>query len=132
MKVVFYEKPGCVNNTRQKALLAQAGHEVEARSLLDWPFTPPGLRAFFADLPLAAWFNASAPRLKSGEVRPEQLDEDGAIAAMLADRLLIRRPLIEAGGQLSAGFDETIQSRLGATTRADVETCPRNATEKCA
>lgn len=54
MKVVFYEKPGCVNNTKQKALLARAGHEVEARSLLDCPFDAATLRAFFGDLPTAA------------------------------------------------------------------------------
>jgi hypothetical protein len=26
--VHFYEKPGCINNTRQKKILAAAGHEV--------------------------------------------------------------------------------------------------------
>ena len=32
--VLFFEKPGCVNNTRQKALLAASGHSVWARNLL--------------------------------------------------------------------------------------------------
>ena len=39
-KVIFYEKPGCANNAKQKALLAAAGHEVEARNLLTEPEMP--------------------------------------------------------------------------------------------
>ncbi|MBI1424317.1 MAG: hypothetical protein GC149_12685 [Gammaproteobacteria bacterium] len=37
-EIVFYEKPGCGNNTRQKALLAAAGHHVIARNLLTEPW----------------------------------------------------------------------------------------------
>ncbi len=68
--VIFYEKPGCINNTKQKALLAAAGHEVLAHSLLAHPWTAESLRPFFGTLPVAKWFNASAPRVKSGEVDP--------------------------------------------------------------
>lgn len=32
--VIFYEKPGCINNTKQKARLLAAGHEVQAHNLL--------------------------------------------------------------------------------------------------
>ena len=32
-KVVFYEKPGCGGNARQKRLLVQSGHELEVRDL---------------------------------------------------------------------------------------------------
>jgi len=125
MEIVFYEKPGCVNNTRQKTLLAQAGHQVEARSLLDYPFSAATLRPFFAARPLAEWFNPSAPRLKNGEVQPHRLDEAAALQAMLADRLLIRRPLIEAQGRQVAGFDADIQRWLAATTADNLEQCPK-------
>lgn len=131
MKVVFYEKPGCVNNTRQKALLAQAGHQVEARSLLDHPFDAATLRPFFAARPLAEWFNPSAPRLKNGEIQPDQLDEAAALQAMLADRLLIRRPLIEAEGRQAAGFDAAIQRWLAASTAGNLEQCPKGDKPGC-
>jgi len=131
MRIVFYEKPGCVNNTRQKTLLAQAGHEVEARSLLDYPFSAATLRPFFAARPLADWFNPSAPRLKNGEIQPAQLDEAAALQAMLADRLLIRRPLIEAEGRQVAGFDVDIQSWLGTTTADNLEQCPKADKARC-
>ncbi|MBS4095666.1 MAG: hypothetical protein KGZ83_02370 [Sulfuricella sp.] len=131
MKVVFYEKPGCVNNTKQKALLCQAGHEVAARSLLEYPFKAAELRRFFGRLPVTEWFNPSAPRLKSGEIRPETLDEESAIAAMLADRLLIRRPLIDTPDWQCVGFDEAIRQRLGVAALDNLEKCPRNGGEKC-
>ena len=131
MLIVFYEKPGCVNNTRQKALLAQAGHEVEARNLLEYPFSAATLRPFFGARPLAEWFNPSAPRLKNGEVQPDRLDETTALQAMLADRLLIRRPLIEAQGRKVVGFDDTVQRWLAATTSDNLEQCPKAGKPGC-
>jgi len=103
--VVFYEKPGCANNARQKLWLAYAGHRVDARSLLDEPWTRERLLTFFGDRSVAQWFNRAAPRVKSGEVVPENIAADFALTLMLAEPLLIRRPLIEANGQRVAGFD---------------------------
>ncbi|PKU21911.1 ArsC/Spx/MgsR family protein [Telmatospirillum siberiense] len=103
--VLFYEKPGCRNNTRQKALLEASGHRVDARSLLTEPWTKERLRGFFGDLPVAAWFNRAAPKVKDGTVVPERFTEAEALAAMLADPLLIRRPLMEVDGEKSVGFD---------------------------
>ena len=41
--LTFYEKPGCLNNTKQKALLASAGYRVAAFNLLEhaWTRTKP-------------------------------------------------------------------------------------------
>lgn len=125
--VVFYEKPGCASNDRQKTLLAAAGHTVLARSVLTEKWNAQRLRAFFGELPVAEWFNASAPRVKSGEVRPETLAEPAALALMLSDPLLIRRPLMDVDGQCRAGFDpEVVHAWIGlasAMPRASVEAC---------
>ncbi|MGK7926689.1 MAG: ArsC/Spx/MgsR family protein [Spirulina sp.] len=130
MNIIFYEKPGCINNTKQKALLAAAGHQVEAKSLLTEPWTSDRLRSFFGDRPVSEWFNPSAPRIKSGEVIPSQLDETTALALMIEDPLLIRRPLLEVGETRSVGFNpETIQAWLGLTPtnqKEDLESCPRS------
>ena len=104
-KVIFYEKPGCGGNARQKALLIASGHEVEARNLLAETWTASSLRPFFGARPVLEWFNAASPRLKSGEIRPEALTEQDALALMLQDPLLIRRPLMQVGARLEAGFD---------------------------
>lgn len=114
--VTFWEKPGCANNTRQKALLVASGHTVEARSLLAEPWEAARLRSFFGDRPVAAWFNRASPRVKAGEVVPEAMDEAAALAAMLADPLLIRRPLIEAEGRREVGFDtDLVAAWIGLT-----------------
>ena len=126
--VVFYEKPGCANNTRQKALLAAAGHTVQAKSLLTEPWCAERLRAFFGDLPVAQWLNPSAPRIKSGELTPAQLDAETALHLMLADPLLIRRPLMEVDGERRVGFDAAaVDAWIGLQSPAlndeDLESC---------
>jgi len=62
-RVIFYEKPGCKNNTRQIVCLTAAGHEVVADSLLSEPWTVEKLRSFFGDRPVIEWFNKAAPRV---------------------------------------------------------------------
>jgi nitrogenase-associated protein len=118
--IFFYEKPGCANNARQKVLLAAAGHTVLAQNLLTEPWTRERLLAFFGNRPVAEWFNRAAPRVKSGEVVPEELDADTALAMMRAEPLLIRRPLIEADGRREVGFDpEIIDAWLELVRKAE-------------
>jgi nitrogenase-associated protein len=133
--VLFYEKPGCINNTRQKRLLQDAGHRVIARSLLLEPWTPDRLRPFFDNLPLASWFNTTAPAIKTGLVVPHLLDSETALALMVLDPLLIRRPLMQVGDQCWVGFDTNIIDQwIGLYTdvtpkaqleQTDLQTCPR-------
>ncbi|MFG1424649.1 ArsC/Spx/MgsR family protein [Roseixanthobacter glucoisosaccharinicivorans] len=103
--IVFFQKPGCGTNARQIAMLERAGYRVEARDLLREPWTPERLLGFFGDTPVTSWFNPAAPRVKSGEILPERLDAASALALMMADPLLIRRPLVERGTERCAGFD---------------------------
>lgn len=127
--VTFFEKPGCINNTRQKALLQAAGHRVMARNLLSEPWTIETLRPFFGDLPVAEWFNRAAPRVKEGEVVPEKVEEAEALRLMLADPLLIRRPLMQVGEERMSGFEsEKVDAWIGLTELPgkEIETCPRS------
>ncbi len=118
-RVVFYEKPGCGGNARQKALLRQSGHDLDVRDLIKTAWTGEDLRAFFGLRPVAEWFNAASPRVKSGEVRPQGLHAEAALALMLADPLLIRRPLIEVERRREAGFDAAlIDAWIGLTPAA--------------
>jgi nitrogenase-associated protein len=128
-RINFYEKPGCGTNRKQKAMLAAAGHDVIALDLLTEPWTGDRLRGFFGDTPQASWFNPASPRIKSGEIDPGQLGPDQLIAKMLADPLLIRRPLIEVDDRRCAGFDrEPVLSLLGDSEKlADAQGCSRPA-----
>ncbi len=129
--IVFYEKPGCANNARQKRLLAEAGHELIVRNLLETRWEADELRAFFGGRPVSEWFNRAAPRVKSGEIAPEALGEADAILLLLEDPLLIRRPLLQVGEWREAGFDaERIRIRVGGLgTLEDIP--PSRDLERC-
>jgi nitrogenase-associated protein len=103
--VIFYEKPGCASNTKQKALLRASGHEVDARDLLHEPWSASSLRPYFGARPVQEWFNAASPRVKSGEVDPDKLTPQEAIVMMILDPGLIRRPLMRVGDHCEFGFD---------------------------
>ena len=126
MIIKFYEKPGSTNNTKQKLLLQSCGHEVIACSLLTEAWTAQTLQPFFTDKPVSVWFNRTAPRIKSGEVNPDDFDENSAIEAMLSDPLLIRRPLMEVNNTSICGFDnEIVQSLIQHQDARHIQSCPK-------
>lgn len=116
----FWQKPGCATNASQMAALRRAGHEVIPHNLLSEAWTPQRLLDFFIDLPIEGWFNPNAPKIKSGEVVPGMFDTGSALKALIADPLLIRRPLIEIGKLRLAGFDS---ARLALPESAPGENC---------
>jgi nitrogenase-associated protein len=127
--IIFYEKPGCGGNAKQRAMLEAAGHTLERRSLLDEPWTRESLLPFLQALPVAQWFNRAAPRVKSGEVSPEALDAEGALQLLLQEHLLIRRPLMQRpDGHKLVGFDTAEVERFvglsaPASAPASMEGC---------
>lgn len=129
-RIVFYEKPGCMNNTRQKQLLQASGHEVIACNLLTEPWSTARLQAFFEGLPLEKWFNPAAPRIKQGDVVPTGLSEAEALALMLEDPLLIRRPLMISEERRMVGFDlAEVKAWVGLDqqdTAMDLQTCTKS------
>ena len=122
--VIFYQKTGCGTNGRQRAQLEALGHVVDARNLLAEPWTSTRLREFFGETPVANWFNPASPRVKSGEIAPASCTGDEALALMIADPLLIRRPLVEVGDVRCAGFDrEPAVSLLAGVDLAGLQGC---------
>ena len=105
------------------------GHSAIATNLLTEPWTAEKLRGFFGETPVASWFNRASPRVKSGEIDPDTSEAAAALALMLADPLLIRRPLVEAGEARCAGFDrEPVLSLLRA--RDDLQGCARQTSSE--
>lgn len=128
--VIFYEKPGCQSNAKQKAELRAAGHEVEARNILTEPWTPSSLRPYFGAMPVAEWFNTASPRVKAGEVDPNGVNPQEALVMMIIDPLLIRRPLMRVGDHCEAGFDPTAVNKwigLTQTATAVTDSCAKVA-----
>ena len=124
--VIFYEKRGCGGNARQKTLLVASGHDVDARNLLTEPWTAAKLHQFLEGRPVREWFNAASPRVKSGEIKPDQVTPDQALELMIKDPLLIRRPLMQVGDRHEAGFD---QARVDAWIGLRKTTAP--VTDAC-
>jgi nitrogenase-associated protein len=103
--IVYYTKLGCMTSAKQVDLLRQSGHEVEVRDLLAHTWLPQELTSYFGDNPVQLWFNPNSPRVKSGEIDPSAYTGTEALRLMQEDHLLIRRPLMESGGQRICGFD---------------------------
>lgn len=134
--LLFFEKPGCKTNRRQKELLKAAGIEFEAKNLLKEPWTRSRLQRFFTGLPVEQWFNQSAPDIKAGKIRIADFDEESALDAMLKTPLLIKRPLFECGDLSWCGFDtQMLQQAVGVdlSTAGDIPSgCSHHAGEqKC-
>jgi len=118
-KIIFYEKTGCKNNTKQKKILTLTGHEVEAIDLIKYPWTKDELLSFFTGIEPKYWFNLNAPAFSEGLIEPEQFDEETAIEALLKDHILIKRPLLIIGDIKLVGFDvEKIATLIGINKEA--------------
>lgn len=140
-KVTFYEKTGCINNTKQKQILTLAGHEVVAIDLVKYEWTKEELLAFFNGMEVKDWFNKNAPTVTSGATVPDKFNAEDAIEAMLNEHLLIRRPLLVINGEKLVGFDkEILDKKIGLTQKPipqlkdllsqNLSDCPQ-ASKKC-
>lgn len=125
--IVFWEKPGCQGNARQKEILRASGHELEVRDLLTEPWTEERLALFFGDRPVAEWFNPAHPKVKSGDVVPAAFGRQEALQLMVAEPLFIVRPLMQAGDERLAGFEVSqVHNWIGLALESVGERDPRN------
>lgn len=137
----FYGKPDCINNKKQISLLQSGGNTVLVHDLTTCSLTSDVLQQFFGDLPVVNWFNPTAPALKTGRIDPAQVDREDALQAMLQDRLLIRRPLMQIGMHRLCGFktdeiDKILLAEDSATAvsplvHEDIITCPNLHSTNC-
>ena len=130
--VDFYEKPGCVGNAKQKSLLQAVGHVVRVHNLLTEPWTPEQLRPFFGERPVAEWFNPTAPPITAGDVNPSTVSASEALALMVEQPILIRRPLLQVENHQAVGFDLIeVDAWIGLAPNSDltqdVQTCPTSS-----
>lgn len=125
--VIFWEKPGCQGNARQKEILRASGHDLDVRDLLSEPWTESSLALFFGERPMVELFNPAHPKVKSGEVVPERYDRQEALRLMVAEPLYIVRPLMQVDQERLAGFDVgQVHNWIGLTLASVGERDPRN------
>ncbi|PLX49277.1 MAG: hypothetical protein C0613_07910 [Desulfobulbaceae bacterium] len=124
--IIFYEKPGCINGEKQKAILRAAGHTLQCLNILKQTWSHNRLGEFMAGKTATEMMNHTAPAIKNGEIVPEQLSASQALDLMVKEPILIKRPLIEVDGHKIQGFnDARLAPYLGDWHgREDVVTCP--------
>jgi|GEM_PF-811300 len=132
-EIVYYEKPGCINGEKQKAILRAGGHHLICIDLLQHPWTEEELLRFVAGKTPVEIMNSNAPAIKKGEVVPDSLSFGEAIKMMLREPILIKRPLIIVDEMAIQGFTAP---RLSAYLSKwdgndDVVTCPNLDTLSC-
>jgi len=133
--ILFYEKPGCQNNTRQKKILELSGDVVKSVSLLDHPWTKEELAHYLGGKPVAECFNPAAPAIKSGLVNPRDFTKDEALEAMIKEPILIKRPLMKIGIHCIQGFDPVLLQNLinlqPVQVITDLNSCPHTENSSC-
>ena len=130
--MTFYEKPGCVTNRKQKALLTQAGIEFECQNILTTDWSPSRLAKFLGPSGKASqMLNPNSPRVKNGEFANIS-DKATLLTAMVDDPLLIKRPLISVGDDHWAGFDlGKLSEHFGLSLVADGNNASMSDLEAC-
>ena len=114
--VIFYEKPGCVTNTKQKKSLQQAGCMLIVKNLLDHGMSEEELLSYLEKRPVSEWFNPNAPAIKKKQIDPHSYTKEEALPMLFGNPILIRRPLISVEGRRMCGFDKKkIEGILGTS-----------------
>jgi nitrogenase-associated protein len=111
VEVIFFGKPDCPASAKQKAQLKAAGHHVLDHDIGAEDWTAERLKSFFGDRPTEDWFNRTHPSIRSGDIDRRTISAERALAALIADPELIRRPLLQVGERREFGFDPV---RIGA------------------
>ena len=124
--IIFYEKPGCVTNARQKKSLQKSGFVLIEKNLLDHGMSHEELLTYLEKRPVCEWFNSNAPAIKKKQIIPDTYTQEEALSLLHDNPILIRRPLLSVDGHRMCGFDKSvIEDILGV--RLDIE-----QEEKCA
>ncbi len=131
--MIFFEKPGCINGEKQKKILIQAGNTLQCINILEHKWTEDKLLPFIQGKEPSTMMNYTAPAIKNGRIHPDRLSFQEAVSLMIADPILIKRPLIQIDQQYIQGFDdERLAAHLGTwDNREDVTTCPNLHTLSC-
>ena len=81
------------------------GAELEERDYAKTALSAAELKDLFADRDPRDFLNPRSPAFKSMGLARKTLSPDQAIALMVKERNLIKRPIVVAGKEMIAGFD---------------------------
>lgn len=108
--MVIWVYGGCGTCRKALAWLRARGVEVEVVDLVVTPPTAEVLRGLHArsGRPLAHFFNTSGQSYRNGGFKDRlgTMSEDEQLAALAADGMLVKRPILDLGGRVLVGFRE--------------------------
>jgi len=105
MSVRIYHNPRCSKSRATLALLEENGHAPEVVEYLKTPPTEDELRQVLAALGLGPRdvIRTGEAAYKDNKLSDESLSDDQLIAAMVANPILIERPIVVSGGKAKIG-----------------------------
>lgn len=105
MEVIFFEKPFCAGNAKQKKLLELYNINYLTKDILTYPWTKELLESFFKNIDKQEIYNPFAPQIKNKEIEVQNLSKEELIEQMVKTPILIKRPLLIVGEHKVCGFD---------------------------
>lgn len=109
-KATLFQYPKCGTCRKAVKWLEAEGLEVEKRHIVDNPPSVEELRELVArsGLPVRKFFNTSGGSYREGNFKERlaTMSDDEAIAALAADGMLIKRPILDVDHTVLVGFRE--------------------------
>ena len=111
MKAVLWMKSSCTTCRNAKAKLAVLGIEVEIRDYFRKPLEAPELEGLLPADP-APMLGTKSPKYKELGLKDRRLSKAEAIALMVGDNNLLKRPILVHPKGTVIGFDAEAYARL--------------------
>lgn len=87
-------------------MLLGRGVELVERDFFEERFTKDELRSLIGERQPSEVFSWNSPSFKKLGIAREKLDEEQLLGLMVEEPRLVRRPLIQVGGQIIVGADK--------------------------
>lgn len=104
-------KSSCTTCRKAKVLLEELGHAFEVREYFKTPLTADELEALLPADP-TPYLGTKSPKYKELGLKDRKLSKAEAIAFIIEDNNLLKRPLLVHRGGFIAGFDEAAYRAL--------------------
>jgi arsenate reductase len=103
MSVTIYHNPRCNTSRRTLALLRDKGVEPEIVEYLKTPYTAAQLKHLLGQLKIPPSALVRKKEAAAAGIDPRSLPEDELIATMVANPILVERPIVVSGGKAALG-----------------------------
>lgn len=111
MKPTLWMKSSCTTCRKAKALLAELGVEVQVRDYWKQPLTATELEGLLPENPAPMLGNKS-PKFRELGLKDKQLSKAEAVALMVEDNNLLKRPILAHPKGTVIGLDEAAYRKL--------------------